>query len=61
VVRAYGTVFDFGLARYHPDGTLDTSFGSGGLMSVDSAGRIVAAGYTLAPGGNQFALLRILP
>jgi uncharacterized delta-60 repeat protein len=72
---ASGTVFDFGLARYHPDGTLDTSFGSGGLMSVDfnglgdeaedvaldSAGRIVAAGYTLAPGGNEFALLRALP
>jgi uncharacterized delta-60 repeat protein len=72
---ASGTVFDFGLARYHPDGTLDTSFGSGGLMSVDfhgfgdeaedvaldSAGRIVAAGYTLAPGGDQFALLRALP
>ena len=72
---ASGTVFDFGLARYNPDGTLDTSFGTGGLMSVDfhgfgdeaedvaldSAGRIVAAGYTLAPGGNEFALLRVLP
>ena len=32
---ASGTVFDFGLARYHPGGTLDTSFDSGGLMSVD--------------------------
>ena len=55
--------------------TLDTTFGSDGLMSVDfrgfgdeaedvaldSAGRIVAAGYTLAPGGDQFALLRVLP
>jgi len=72
---ASGTVFDFGLARYRPGGSLDTSFGSGGLMSVDfhgfgdeaedvaldSAGRIVAAGYTLAPGGDQFALLRALP
>jgi len=72
---ASGTVFDFGLARYSPGGALDTSFGSGGLMSVDfhgfgdeaadvaldSAGRIIAAGYTLAPGGDQFALLRALP
>jgi uncharacterized delta-60 repeat protein len=72
---ASGTIFDFGLARYHPDGTLDTSFDGDGLMTVDfngfgdeaedvaldSAGRIVAAGYTLAPGGNQFALLRALP
>jgi hypothetical protein len=30
-------------------------------VALGSAGRIVAAGYTLAPGGNQFALLRVLP
>jgi hypothetical protein len=30
-------------------------------VALDSAGRIVAAGYTLAPGGDQFALLRALP
>jgi hypothetical protein len=30
-------------------------------VALDSAGRIVAAGYTLAPSGDQFALLRVLP
>ena len=53
---------DFALARYNPDGTLDTSFGTGGLMTLDflgvgaidgalsialqSDGKIVAAGFT---------------
>ena len=30
---------DFGVARYHPDGRLDTSFGDGGLITTDFAGR----------------------
>ncbi len=72
---ASGPTFDFGLARYHPDGTLDTSFDGDGLLTadfhgrgdeaedvaLDSAGRIVAAGYTLNTGGNEFALIRAVP
>jgi uncharacterized delta-60 repeat protein len=72
---ASGTVFDVGLARYLPGGALDTSFDGDGLLTadfhgsgdeaedvaLDAAGRIVAAGYTLGPGGNEFALLRALP
>jgi hypothetical protein len=72
---ASATVFDFGLARYLPGGALDTSFDGDGLLTsdfhgfgdeaedvaLDAAGRIVAAGYTLAPGGDEFALLRALP
>jgi uncharacterized delta-60 repeat protein len=52
------TVTDLALVRYNPDGTLDGSFGSGGLITadfngfgdfghdvtIDSHGRIVAAG-----------------
>jgi uncharacterized delta-60 repeat protein len=51
---------DFAVARYNPDGSLDTSFGSGGKITTDFGfsddgvngvttdplGRIVAAGYT---------------
>lgn len=53
---------DFALARYHPDGSLDSSFGVGGLFTTDFAGRndfgqavalhpdgrIVVVGYTVA-------------
>jgi uncharacterized delta-60 repeat protein/uncharacterized repeat protein (TIGR01451 family) len=64
--------FDFALARYNPDGTLDPAFGSDGKVTTDSSfefasavaiqaeGRIVAAGAT---GGGQladFALARYL-
>lgn len=62
---------DFGLARYHSDGTLDVTFGTGGLVSTDFAasidiayalqrqadGKLVAAGF--AQGGNgSFGLVR---
>jgi uncharacterized delta-60 repeat protein len=65
-----GPSFDFALARYNADGTLDTTFGSGGLVTTDfgsfqsangvaiqSDGKIVAAGV----GGNQFAVARYNP
>ncbi|HKI85197.1 MAG TPA: delta-60 repeat domain-containing protein [Thermoanaerobaculia bacterium] len=73
--RASGS-YDFALARYNPDGTLDTSFGSNhdGLVltdfsgsgsldvahavTVQSDGKIVAAGYSSASGGYDFALAR---
>ncbi len=69
-----GTVFnpsaDFGLARYRPDGTLDTSFNGVGKVTtsltagndvirgvaIDQRERIVAAGDT----GNDFALARYI-
>lgn len=54
-----GTI-DFALARYNPDGSLDTSFGAGGLVTTDfdsmmdqardlaiqSDGKIVVVGFT---------------
>jgi uncharacterized delta-60 repeat protein len=62
---------DFGLTRYNANGTLDTTFGSkgkvetdlgGGIdwadsMVVDSAGRILVAGYTNATGTSYVAAL----
>ncbi|MBK8979513.1 MAG: hypothetical protein IPM29_26735 [Planctomycetes bacterium] len=60
---------DFALVRYNPDGTLDSSFGSGGLVTTDfgfssdqanavaigADGRIVAVGNTSGNAGD-FAL-----
>lgn len=53
------TFYDFALARYLPDGTLDPGFGTGGMVTTDlgaqdvirgialqADGAIVAAGYT---------------
>jgi uncharacterized delta-60 repeat protein/uncharacterized repeat protein (TIGR01451 family) len=63
-----GPASDFVAARYNPDGTLDTSFGSGGVVTTDlgpfeaatavviqADGKIVATGSTSS--GN-FALVR---
>ncbi len=63
--------FDFALARYNSDGSLDTTFGSGGQVSTDfgdwdyaytvaiqSDGKIVVAGYAPVDGNNNFALAR---
>ena len=64
----------FALARYNANGSLDTSFGSGGKvttaiasdaqgasMVVQSDGKIVVAGYAYTIGGSQvFALARYL-
>lgn len=65
---------DFRIARYRADGLLDSSFGSGGLVTTDffgandrvealalqSDGKIVAAGSAVAPGSRlaDFALAR---
>jgi len=64
---------DFALARYNPNGTLDSSFGSGGKVTTDFGsgrsfanavalqpdGKIVAAGATLVSGvGNEWSLAR---
>jgi uncharacterized delta-60 repeat protein len=72
------TPSDFALARYNPDGTLDPTFnatgkvltdfsGSGSgdaanAVAIQSDGKIVAAGYSLASGSPwDFALARYNP
>ena len=64
---------DFAIARYNPDGSLDTSFGNGGQVltnfgsqdsyansvAIQIDGQIVAAGTTFNPATNfDFALVR---
>lgn len=69
-----GSDSDFGLARYNPDGSLDSSFGVGGKvttpfggfddvrgMAVQADGKIVVAGFTDVGGTVDFALARYLP
>jgi uncharacterized delta-60 repeat protein len=65
----------FGLARYHPNGALDTSFGAGGKVTTDfgdgfdraqavavqADGKIVAAGLAAVGPDVVFALVRYLP
>ncbi|HEX8857895.1 MAG TPA: Ig-like domain-containing protein [Actinomycetes bacterium] len=69
--------WDFGLARYNPNGTLDTSFGVGGKVTTDISGhlstdiawavalqldgKLVVAGSTTGPSGDAFALARYTP
>jgi uncharacterized delta-60 repeat protein len=73
---ALDTNENFGIVRYNPDGTLDTTFGVGGIVrtdfrgkqdgardvKIDSSGRIVAAGIAgaVAGGGFLMALARYL-
>ena len=67
---------DFALARYNSDGTLDSTFGTGGMVLTDFAGRqdviralllqpadnkIIAAGFTGYTGHFDFALARYNP
>ncbi|MER6352930.1 delta-60 repeat domain-containing protein, partial [Streptomyces sp. NPDC001634] len=63
---------DFGLARYNTNGSLDNTFGTGGLVTTDfggisdqafgvalqTDGKIVAAGFSNASNANDFALAR---
>src|SRR5215468_84181 len=62
---------NFALARFNADGTLDASFGTGGIVTtgfgvsaeatsavVQADGKIVAAGYANLDGGESFALAR---
>jgi uncharacterized delta-60 repeat protein len=71
-----GTQGVFALARYDANGALDSSFGSGGTvtlplgsataaaraMTIDAQGRIVAAGLARTTTSNdEFALARYLP
>jgi uncharacterized delta-60 repeat protein len=66
--------FDFGVARYNPDGSLDTTFGTGGkvitevngqsdiatAVAIQADGKIVVAGRvsTPAPTFQDFAVVR---
>jgi uncharacterized delta-60 repeat protein len=77
IVAAGESGVEMALARYHPDGSLDTSFGTGGLVvteigapngqingvAVQPDGKIVAAGGTDATthGASDFAILRFNP
>ena len=65
----------FALARYLPDGSLDSTFGGGGKVTTDIAGddaqalavvlqpdgKLVAAGGAVVGGFGRFALARYLP
>ena len=67
-----GFDYDFALARYHTDGSLDADFGTDGILSTDfggsedaiysialqSDGKIVAAGFSDDGSGDDFALAR---
>src|SRR5687768_8651350 len=74
IVAAGTANLDFALARYNADGSLDASFGAGGLVvtdffangdtaygvSVQPDGKIVAAGQAFRPNstGSDFAVAR---
>lgn len=68
-----GSDYDFAVVRYNRDGTLDTSFGTGGMVTtsigtgndlaygvaIDSAGNIVVAGSSSIDANNSdFAVVR---
>ena len=67
-----GSYSDFCLARYNADGSLDTTFGTGGIVivygetsnewansvAIQPDGKIVTAGYSDVHGDKDFALLR---
>jgi len=71
-IVAAGSTNDFALVRYNTDGSLDTSFGTGGIVTTDigtdsdvarsivlqSDGKIVAAGYSFNGSNDDFALVR---
>ncbi len=44
--------YDFAVARYKPDGSLDPSFGTGGLATVDLGNRDQAQSVEILPGGK---------
>ena len=45
-------VYNFALARYNPDGSLDSSFGSSGFVTTDCGGNDQAEGVALTPDGR---------
>jgi uncharacterized delta-60 repeat protein len=71
-IVAAGGAGGFALARYNTDGTLDTSFGTGGVVTtsvtsgsnqanavaIQADGKIVAAGFAIPASRPHFALAR---
>src|SRR5687768_2861496 len=66
-----GSSLDFAVARYKPDGTLDTSFSMDGKLTTDfggfdyaldvaiqTDGKIVAVGWSNSPAARGFAIAR---
>ena len=67
-----GSKYNFALAKYNANGTLDTGFGAGGIVTtsigngfdsayalgVDAGGKIVASGYSFNGSDYDFALVR---
>lgn len=72
--QARSTTTDFALVRHNPDGTLDGTFGTGGIVTTPIGtgdeiaravvrqpdGKLVAAGYARIGANNDFALVRYL-
>jgi len=73
IVVACGDGFDFAVVRYNTNGSLDTSFDTDGKVTTDFGtnkydiantvltlpdGKIIVAGYSLAGGTNDFAVVR---
>jgi uncharacterized delta-60 repeat protein len=50
-----GIDYDFGLARYNPDGSLDRTFGTNGKINTDFSGREMAGAVTIQPDGKIIA------
>src|SRR5262249_472310 len=48
----FPSVYDFALARYNPNGSLDTSFGGGGFVTTNFGGNDQAEGVALSPDGR---------
>jgi uncharacterized delta-60 repeat protein len=67
------TESDFAVVRYHPDGSLDTGFGAGGIelvhlgpsydevrgMALQPDGKIILAGFSKNATDNDFAVVRL--
>lgn len=70
--RGLGGESEFAVARYHPDGTLDTSFDGDGMaitslrsasntgmsLAIHDDGKIVVVGYSGPPGSHDFVVAR---
>jgi uncharacterized delta-60 repeat protein len=73
--NAAGSATQFALARYNQNGTLDSTFGTGGIvltpagsgdadlnsLLVDGSGRLVVAGYATEGSAVRFAVARYKP
>ncbi|MGQ0592895.1 MAG: hypothetical protein ACT4QB_09650 [Gammaproteobacteria bacterium] len=55
LVAAGGSTVNFALARYHPDGSLDNSFGNGGVVLTDFGAPSRAQALVLQPGAKLVA------